>query len=181
MDKDVLDQGVFFALQEPKYVLNPYSLYRRLRSESPFHWDFVLCGWFLTRYADVRAALADPRLTTKSFSFDVSQLPPDLQDGLAPFGRVKKREVLYNDPPEHDRLRRPLNRAFNPAAFERVLPKMETQARELLAKAERRQSMVKQWVYGEIYDQKFLKVQRRRPSQLRTCPSPSTTHFSPTT
>jgi len=49
MDKDVLDQGVFFALQEPKYVLNPYSLYRQLRSEAPFHWDFVLCGWFLTR------------------------------------------------------------------------------------------------------------------------------------
>jgi len=150
MDKDVLDQGVFFALQEPKYVLNPYSLYRRLRSEAPFHWDFVLCGWFLTRYADVRAALADPRLTTKSFSFDVSQLPPALQDGLAPFGRVKKREVLYNDPPEHDRLRRPLNRAFNPAAFERVLPKMEAVAHELLAGAERRQSMDVVSDYSEL-------------------------------
>ena len=141
MDKDVLDQGVFFALQEPKYVANPYSLYHRLRLEAPFHWDFVLCGWFLTRYADVRAALADPRLTTKSFSFDVSQLPPDLQAGLAPFGRVKKREVLYNDPPEHDRLRRPLNRAFNPAAFERRRPEMEALAQNFLAKAERRRFM----------------------------------------
>jgi pimeloyl-[acyl-carrier protein] synthase len=141
MDKDVLSQGVFFALQEPKHVANPYPLYRRLRSEAPFYWDFVLCGWFLTRYADVRAALLDPRLTTKNFPFDVSQLPPDLQHELGPLVRVMEREVLYNDAPEHDRLRRPLNRAFNPAVFERLRPEMEALARELLAKAEQRRSM----------------------------------------
>jgi cytochrome P450 len=68
MDKDVLNEGVFFALQEPANVANPYPLYRRLRSEAPFHWDFVLGGWFLTRYGDVAAALTDPRLTTENFS-----------------------------------------------------------------------------------------------------------------
>jgi cytochrome P450 len=141
MDKDVLRQGVFFALQEPEHVANPYPLYQRLRSEAPFHWDFVLCGWFLTRYVDVRAALADPRLTTKNFPFDVSQLPPGLQDDLSPLGRVTGREVLYNDAPEHDRLRRPLNRAFTPVAFERLRPAMETLADELLGKAEWRGSM----------------------------------------
>jgi Cytochrome P450 len=141
MDKDVLHQGVFFALQEPEHVANPYPLYHRLRSEAPFHWDFVFCGWFLTRYDDVLAALADPRLTAKNFSFDVSQLPSDLQNDLAPLGRVKKREVLYNDAPEHERLRRPLNRAFNPTAFERLRPGMESLADKFLAKAERRRAM----------------------------------------
>ena len=141
MDKDVLNEGVFFALQEPGYVANPYPLYHRLRSEAPFYWDFVSCAWFLTRYADVCAALADPRLTTKNFPFDVSQLPPGVQDNLAPLVRVMKREVLYNDASEHDRLRRPLNRAFNPVAFERLRPKMEALAHELLGKADRRLSM----------------------------------------
>ncbi len=138
MDKDVLHQGVFFALQETQHVANPYPIYHRLRCEAPFYWDFVLCGWFLTRYADVRAALADPRLITDNFGFDVSQLSPNLQKDLAPFERVMKREVLYNDALEHDRLRRPLNRAFNPAAFERLHPAMESLAQELLGKAERR-------------------------------------------
>jgi pimeloyl-[acyl-carrier protein] synthase len=141
MDKDVLDQGVFFALQEPKHVANPYPLFRALRSEARFYWDFVLGGWFLTGYDDVRAALADPRLTTTSSPFDVSQLPPDLQRGLAPFGRVMERVVLYTDTADHERLRRPLNRAFHPAAFEPLRPKIETFAQELLAKAERRGSM----------------------------------------
>src|SRR6266567_1514626 len=141
MVRDVLREGVFFALQEPEYVANPYPLYHRLRSESPFYWDFVSCAWFLTRYADVRAALADPRLTTKNFPFDVSQLSPDLQDHLAPLARVANKEVLHNDASEHDRLRRPLNRAFNPAAFERLRPEMETVALELLGRAERRRSI----------------------------------------
>jgi len=141
MDKDVSRQGVFFALQEPKHVDNPYPLYQRLRSETPFYWDFVWSAWFLTRYADVRTALADPRLTTENFPFDVSQLSPALQKDLASLGRVMKSSVLYNDAPEHDRLRRPLNRAFNPNAFERLRPKMELVAHELLAKAERRGSI----------------------------------------
>jgi pimeloyl-[acyl-carrier protein] synthase len=141
MDKEVSRQGVLFALQEPKHVENPYPLYHRLRSETPFYWDFAWSAWFLTRYADVRTALADPRLTTENFPFDVSQLPPDIQKDLAPLGRVMKSSVLYNDAPEHDRLRRPLNRAFNPNAFERLRPEMELLAHELLAKAERRGSI----------------------------------------
>jgi cytochrome P450 len=160
MHRDVLHQGVFFALQEPEHVANPYPLYHRLRSEAPFQWDFVFGGWFLTRYADVRAALTDPRLTTKNFPFDVSQLSPDLQDDLAPLGRVMKREVLYNDAPEHNRLRRPLNRAFNPAAFEPLRPQMKALADDLLAKAERRGSMdvvsdysepLADYVIGELF------------------------------
>ena len=168
MDKDVLREGVFLALQEPEHVANPYPLYHRLRSEAPFHWDFVLCGWFLTRHADVRAALADPRLTTKNFPFDVSRLPPGLQDNLAALGRVMEWEVLYNDPPEHDRLRRPLNRAFSPTVFERLGPEMELLAHELLAKAERRRSMDVVSDYSEPLADYMIGELLRLPHAKRT-------------
>jgi cytochrome P450 len=141
MDKTIARLGVFLALQEPEQVVDPYPLYHRLRMESPFHWDFVLCGWVLTRYADVRAALVDPRFTTRSFPWDVNQLPADLQAELAPLGRVTDVEVLYRDSTDHDRLRQPLNRAFNPAVFERLRPGMEALADSLLATAEQRGSM----------------------------------------
>ena len=68
MDKDVLHEGVLFALQEAKYVANPYPLYQRLRSEAPVYWDFVSSAWFVTRYADVRTGLVDPRLRYKKLS-----------------------------------------------------------------------------------------------------------------
>jgi hypothetical protein len=141
MDKDVLREGVFFALQEPKYVANPYPLYHRLRSENSFYWDFVSSAWFVTRYADVRAGLIDLRLSTKNFPFDVSQLPPEIQKDLSPLARVTSKEVLHNTAVEHDRLRRPLNRAFHPAAFERLRPKMAAVAHQLLHRAERRRFM----------------------------------------
>ncbi len=141
MDKDVLHEGVLFALQEPKYVANPYPLYQRLRSETPVYWDFVSSAWFVTRYADVRTGLVDPRLSTKNFPFDVSQLPRDLQKHLSPLAQVMAKEVLHNSAAEHDRLRRPLNRAFHPAALERLRPEMAAQADQLLSKAERRRSM----------------------------------------
>src|SRR6202030_2721130 len=118
MNKDVLEQGVLFALQEPEQIANPYPFYRRLRSKTPFYWDFVLSGWFLTRYADVRAALVDQRLSTKNFPFDASQLPKDLQEPITPLLRVMDHEVLHSTASAHDRLRRPLNRAFPPSTFE---------------------------------------------------------------
>src|SRR5205823_1937174 len=83
----------------------------------------------------------DPRLTTTSSPFDVSQLPLDLQHERAPFGRVMDRVVLYTDAREHERLRRPLNRAFDHGAFERQRSELETLANELLAEAERCGSM----------------------------------------
>jgi pimeloyl-[acyl-carrier protein] synthase len=137
----VARQGVFFALQEPEHVLDPYPLYHQLRSTSPFSWDFVLCGWILTGYADVKAALVDPRLTTDKFPWDVSQLPPGLPEQLAPLGRAIKRQVLYKDPPEHERLRRPLNRAFHPAVLERLRPSLEMLADELMDRGQRRGEM----------------------------------------
>ena len=48
-----------------------------------------------------------------------------------------RKGVLYNDVSEHNRLRRPLNRAFNPAAFKQLRSEIESLAQGLLAKAER--------------------------------------------
>src|SRR5207253_8853225 len=105
MDRDVVRKGVFFALQSPKHVVNPYPFYQKLRSESPVYWDFVSSAWFLTRYRDVRTVLLDQRLTTKNFPFDVTQLSPKLQTGLAPLARVTSKEVLHSDHFDHHRLR----------------------------------------------------------------------------
>jgi cytochrome P450 len=43
-------------------VRDPYPLYRTLRTHYPFVYDEPFGAWLLSRYDDVRAALADPRL-----------------------------------------------------------------------------------------------------------------------
>jgi cytochrome P450 len=49
--------------RRPDVLADPYPVLRRLREEDPVHWSEILGGWVLTGYADVRAFLADPRLS----------------------------------------------------------------------------------------------------------------------
>ncbi|WP_329241417.1 cytochrome P450 [Streptomyces canus] len=96
---------------------HPYDVYRRLRDTAPVHRIAGPDGtpaWIVTRYDDVRAALADPRLsldkrhatagTYKGFS-----LPPALDANL-----------LNMDPPDHTRIRRLVGRAFTPRRIEQL-------------------------------------------------------------
>lgn len=45
---------------DPQFKANPYPIYHYLRSHEPVHWG-LLGGWVLTRYADVKFVLRDPR------------------------------------------------------------------------------------------------------------------------
>ena len=46
----------------PEFFVDPYPTYEELREE-PVRWSDELEGWVLTGYADVAAALADPRVS----------------------------------------------------------------------------------------------------------------------
>ncbi|MYW64148.1 cytochrome P450 [Streptomyces sp. SID8379] len=50
------------SLADPDVAREPYPLYRTLRDSHPLLHDEPYGAWLLSRYADVRAALADPRL-----------------------------------------------------------------------------------------------------------------------
>ena len=100
-------------LLEPGYAGNPYALYQRLRAADPVHWD-ERGSWVLTRYADVVAALRDPRLSAERFSLDVSGLPEEMQRPV----RALARQMLFLDPPDHTRLRALAAKAFTPRMVE---------------------------------------------------------------
>ncbi|MEV6941548.1 cytochrome P450 [Streptomyces sp. NPDC051172] len=108
---------------------HPYDVYRRLRETAPVHRIAGPDGtpaWLVTRYDDVRAALADPRLsldkryavagTYKGFS-----LPPALDANL-----------LNMDPPDHTRVRRLVGRAFTTRRVEQLRTPIRRTADRLL-------------------------------------------------
>ena len=50
---------------------DPYPLYARLREQFPVVWDEPADTWLVTRYDDVRAGLADPRLSQEAYAWQL--------------------------------------------------------------------------------------------------------------
>ena len=81
--------------------------------------------WFITRYADVRVALTDPRLANQ-----VGHLPRGGRSFLNEVAGVHA--LLHTDPPDHTRLRRLVQTAFTPRRAEQLRPRTKEIAAGLL-------------------------------------------------
>jgi cytochrome P450 len=119
---------------QPEHLANPYPLYARLRAEDPVYWDERWGSWVLTRYADVVAALHDPRLSAVHHgrSQDTSWLPEEWRASLGPVLQALGRLMLFVDPPDHTRLRGLVNKAFTPRVVENMRGQIMTLVDELL-------------------------------------------------
>jgi len=113
------------------FIQDPHSLYRRLRAEAPAQ-RVVLWGgtpvWLVTRYAEARAALADPRLS-KNWRELVKFFPSgsnDLHKSLL------NSHMLQQDPPDHTRLRKLVTKAFTAGSVQKMRPDIVRIADELL-------------------------------------------------
>jgi pimeloyl-[acyl-carrier protein] synthase len=112
--------GGFFT---PEFFADPYPVYEELRGE-PARWVEELEGWLLTGYAEVAAALADPRVSRGG-----GPRPGDL------LTRLLTRMMLFTDAPAHTRLRALANRAFTPRRVGALRPKIAAIIDALLAEA----------------------------------------------
>lgn len=96
---------------------NPYPLYRRMRQESAVHrfGRYV----YLTRYADIHAALKDTRRFSKvpapiRVEQVLAELPPAEAGGFREVLDYEAAQMNRKDDPDHARLRRIAHRAFTP-------------------------------------------------------------------
>lgn len=127
---------VFEKLDAHELWHDPYSIYARMRVEAPVH-KVILPGrdlkaWLVTRYADVRAALADPRLS-KDYRQVAGLIERHaLEDGPRRFATEISAHMLNSDPPDHERLRRLVGKAFTARRIEQLRPRITEIAEELL-------------------------------------------------
>jgi cytochrome P450 len=109
----------------PEVHEDPYPLYHRLRAEDPVHRS-PLGFWVLTRHADVLAVLRDPRMSRdprRSQRVALLRASAEVDELLA--AEEAAPSMLFVDPPDHPRLRTLVNKAFTPAAVERLRPRVE--------------------------------------------------------
>jgi cytochrome P450 len=117
------------------FLADPHALYRVLRDERPVARAVTPLGlrvWLVTRHADAREALNDPRLSKDGGRFmellDRHSVAPDRRMA---FADSLVGHMLNSDPPDHTRLRKLVNRAFTVRAISRMRPRIEAIAHAL--------------------------------------------------
>ncbi len=120
---------------DPNFKANPYPIYAQLRSTAPVHHVTLPDGrgvWLVTRYDDVASVLKDER-----FAKDWRNAPsPEQLTHLSPVSKeLAKLQIgnfLYVDPPDHQRLRGLVSKAFTPRLIERMRGRVQAIADALL-------------------------------------------------
>jgi pimeloyl-[acyl-carrier protein] synthase len=122
----------------PEVLADPYPTYRRLRETDPVHWSEAQGTWILTRHADVEAVLRDRRFSadrTKADAF--AALDPEILRSVLPM----LGSMLTTDPPDHERLRTLVGKAFTGRRVEGMRGRIEGIAGRLLDRAAGRGGM----------------------------------------
>jgi cytochrome P450 len=112
-----IDAPVAFDPFEPGFVQSPYEQYARLRRHDPVHWSELLEGWVLTRHDDVVALLRDPTISVELDNARATSVVELQRARQASTGRRSDTLVLRDDP-DHNRLRKLLQRPFGPRPVE---------------------------------------------------------------
>jgi cytochrome P450 len=115
---------------DPLVRLDPYDAYARLRAENPVWYQEGAGIWFLSSHADCLRALREPR-----FSARLGQHVRQRADPLP-------ESMLTTDPPEHTRLRGPVQAELAPGRVALLGAHLRTEAGAL----------VSQWEDGEEVD-----------------------------
>ncbi|GAA2317159.1 cytochrome P450 [Streptomyces kunmingensis] len=117
---------------DDSFFQDPQGLFARLRSSSPVTPVITTEGvrvWLVTRYEDVRAALADPRVAK---DWVAHMTPEDFDINVDPVQAYLDQHMLNLDPPDHTRLRRLVVKAFTPRRVAALRPRISAVTDELL-------------------------------------------------
>lgn len=118
------------------FMQDPYLRYARLRADAPAQRVISRSGipvWVVTRYAEARQALSDPRLQ-KNVEGTKKAIDNQLGEGAhrAEFIDDLNAHLLNTDPPDHSRLRKLVLKGFTPRRVEDLRPRVEQLTGELL-------------------------------------------------
>ncbi len=133
LDFDANSRRVRLAPHASAFVQDPYQAYSALHAPSPvFFWeDFGF--WCLGGFEDVNRVLRDRRLgRQKPEGAPDSQGNKGARDHLTNFDVLDATSMIELEPPIHTRLRTLVNRAFVSRQVERLRPRVEALANELV-------------------------------------------------
>jgi cytochrome P450 len=109
-----------FDFNDPSFLLDPYPTYARYRAAPGIVAHHEL-GWLAARHADIDVILHDRRMASAPLNAALySALPPAAAAAIEPFQASMAHNMLFQDAPEHTRLRKLVSQAFTPRRLEQL-------------------------------------------------------------
>ena len=128
---DLLSRFDFF---NPEVMRNPHPYFAQMRDQQPIYYDARVQAHVLSRYEDVSFALKNHAL----FSSTKVRIAGKLQEersASAELGSVSN--LISSDPPQHNRLRGLVSRAFTPKQISAMEPRVRELSQQLVAEMTR--------------------------------------------
>jgi cytochrome P450 len=120
--------GLSATSVDPAFRADPHAVLDKLRAEGPVVFDAVLQRWVVTD-----PDLAEAVLRDRDLCVDPRKAPEgSFMRMMAARLEDRSPSMLQLDPPDHDRLRGLVNKAFTPKAVEQMAPRIREIAGELL-------------------------------------------------
>lgn len=120
-------------LLTPDAVADPYAAFAELRDRAPVVWSDTHRAWVITRYDGVRSGFADAdRLSSDRLTPYWRRLSPERVELLGTTFELLRGWMVFHDAPMHTVLRDPVRMAFTPRHLDRLAPRIEAIAAELL-------------------------------------------------
>ncbi|MEQ8717921.1 MAG: cytochrome P450 [Acidimicrobiales bacterium] len=148
------DTGEKISFFDPETRDCPWHAYKRLRDDQPIWQDPKTGMFFMTRYEDIKAALANIEVFTNAVGsaagLTEKAMKPTDPEELAAFEQMQREEkqlqAMYEehgwlpaptldalDEPKHNELRRMFDHAFRPGRIKELDPFVEELTRDLFA------------------------------------------------
>ncbi|SFT66698.1 Cytochrome P450 [Actinopolyspora lacussalsi subsp. righensis] len=124
------------SVLDDEFLQDPHVHYAWMRESDPTRRVVTVTGlpvWLVTRYADAKAALTDPRLS-KDYRGIGRITEREVERGAqrADISESVQAHMLNMDPPDHTRLRKLVVKAFTARRVEALRPRIEQITGELL-------------------------------------------------
>ncbi|MEU3146819.1 MULTISPECIES: cytochrome P450 [unclassified Streptomyces] len=121
-------------LLSPDMIADPYDHLDALREQAPVRWSPLHHAWLVTGYEQVMSCLRDPAVSADRVRPLMDAVPQGArEDAERAFG-ILARWMVFNDPPQHRRLRRVFQEAFAARAVARYRAFTEKATRAVLAR-----------------------------------------------
>jgi cytochrome P450 len=98
----------------PELTQDPYRYVAELREKDPVHWSEIHQAWLLTKYDDVVAAFADPRMSSDRVKPLLQAMGEERRQKAGKVLELIQDWMVVTDPPAHTRLRKLVAQAFSP-------------------------------------------------------------------